>query len=335
MNTQKDTQNETQNEATTPTTAPVVETAPLIATEEKAPVVLAYSELLEAIKIAPDEVTKNALEVQISQIENVLSEKVVTASGARVNQQFANIKTLVDTSKAIDLVLEDLVYFLTDCESNTVRQYKDYLISENRSFEQVKTLELMTKKQIFKLLVDDVNAQFRKHLEGANFFDEGHIKALRKPLSLICDHYQWVIDLQFNQTVDNPKARLELLRQIARNEAIDNHSKELKIFKLDAFLEKGIKEPVFTKGDIKSLNTAMGRHGFYLHTATTLSAYIKDELDREAKNWADYEEKEKQIKAQKAQEAIKAKAIQDFLSANKISLPAPTGTDEAPATIEE
>lgn len=325
MQTQKETPIVTQKETAqngalelTPITAPIV------ATEEKETVILPYSELLEAIKNAPDEDTKKALEAQLSNIENVLNDKVVTASGGKVNQQFGNIKTLVDTSKAMDLILEDLVYFLTDCESQTVNQYKDYLISENRSFEQVKTLELLSKKQVFKMLVDDVNAQFRKHLEGSNFFDEGHMKALRKPITLISDHYKWVIDLQFNQTVDNPKARLELLRQIARNETLDNHTKELKIFKLDAFLEKGVKEPVFTKGEIKSLNTAMGRHGFYLHTATTLSAFIKDELDKEAKNWADYEEQEKQNKAQKATEFIKQKAINDFLVANKISLPATT-----------
>ena len=316
-NTQKETTKSTQNTQNT-----ALESAVIVATEmPEATPMLSYGELLEAIKIAPDEATKNALETQLSNIENVLSEKAVTASGAKVNQQFNNIQVLVDSSKAIDLILEDLVYFLTDCESQTVNQYKDYLISSNRSVEQVKTLELMTKKQVFKLLVDDVNTQFRKHLEGANFFDEGHIKALRKPLNLICDHYRWVIDLQFNQTVDNPKARLELLKQIARNEAIDNHTKELKVFKLDVFLETGTKVPVFTKGDIKALNTASGRHGFYLHTATTLAVYIKDEIDKEVKAFAAYEEKEKQARNAKAQEDIKAEAIQDFLSANHIALP--------------
>ena len=338
MQTQKEklkvTTEVTQKEsAGLPTSAETEASTVIIATEVKESTILPYSELLEAIKIAPDEATKIALETQLSNIENVLSDKVVTASGAKVNQQFSNIKTLIDTSKAIDLVLEDLVYFLTDCESQTVNQYKDYLISENRSLEQVKTLELMTKKQVFKMLVDDVNNQFRKHLEGANFFDEGHIKALRKPLSLICDNYKWVIDLQFNQTVDNPKARLELLRQIARNEALDNHTKELKIFKLATFLEKGIKEPVFTKNDIKTLNTASGRHGFYMHTATTLAVFIKDELDKESKAWQEYEEIEQKARNARAQEAIKAKAIQDFLKANHISLPAPeadtTTQDEA------
>ena len=89
-NTQKETTKSTQNTQNT-----ALESAVIVATEmPEATPMLSYGELLEAIKIAPDEATKNALETQLSNIENVLSEKAIKADVAMTGELTLSGKVL-------------------------------------------------------------------------------------------------------------------------------------------------------------------------------------------------------------------------------------------------
>lgn len=266
---------------------------------------LLYSEVLAQLEHNPTNTElvalKDAYEVKFQEI-------LKTAKGDKVEKQFSQIAHLITSAKSLDLIVEDVIYFLTDCDSSTIRDYKQYLISLNRSFEEVKTLNLMNKKQVFKMLVDDVASEIRQHLEGANFFDKGAITALLQPIAIICDNYEWIVDLYFNDSIDQPKHRLELVKQIARVQKVDNHSKELKIYKMDTFKDNGVKVAVFSNNEIKALNTQKSIRGggtYFTFSASSLAQHIKDTLDAEAKAIKEFEEKEKQ--AQTIQNAIEAK----------------------------
>lgn len=233
-------------------------------------------------------------EMTEEQINNALE----SASGVALEGRFNQIKSLIDGAKSLDTIIEDLVYFLTDCESQTINQYKAYLISLNRTQEEVKALNLMSKKQIFKLLCEDVHKEIQSHLAGYTLFNKGGMTGLLKPIETILNNYEWVVDLHFNDSVDQPKHRLDLISQIARVSAVDSKSKEFKIFKLDHYImtkspnTSGQKVRVLSNADIKALNTQKSLRGggtYYTYTAQTLAVHIKDILDAELNAIKKYE----------------------------------------------
>lgn len=219
-----------------------------------------------------------------------IQETIETSSGVAINGRFSQISELIHQAKNLDTIVEDLVYFLTDCESQTINQYKAYLISLNRTQEEVKALNVMGKKQIFKMLCEDVNKEINQHLAGVTLFNKGGMTGLLKPIETILSNYEWVVDLHFNNTVDQPKHRLDLISQIARVSAVDTKTKEFKIFKLNHYqmtsspTTSGQKVKVLSNSDIKALNVQKSLRGggtYFTYTAQTLAQHIKDILDAE------------------------------------------------------
>lgn len=244
--------------------------------------------------IAPINVTPEVPEMTEEQINNAIE----SASGVALEGRFNQIKSLIDGAKSLDIIIEDLIYFLTDCESQTINQYKAYLISLNRTQEEVKALNLMSKKQIFKKLCEDVHKEIQSHLAGYTLFNKGGMTGLLKPIETILSNYEWVVDLHFNDSVDQPKHRLDLISQIARVSAVDSKTKEFKIFKLDHYImtkspnTSGQKVKVLSNTDIKALNTQKSLRGggtYYTYTAQTLAVHIKDILDAELNAIKKYE----------------------------------------------
>lgn len=292
---------------------------------------LSYLDITNALEATPNDVV---LIQQKEAMEQDFSQQIATASGAKMVQQFSAISTLIHESRNLDLLLENVIYFLTNCESNTIREYRDYLISENRSYEQVKTLELLSKKQIFKMLCDHVRAEITAQCDGINFFDKGHLTALLKPINLIIDNYEWIIDLYFNDSIDQPKHRLELIKQIARVSTIDNKSKELKVYKLDYFKSSGLKKPVLSNSEIKALNKQKSIRGggtYATFSAQSLATHIKEVLDVEVGLLKKEEEEVKKAQIIQAgiesRKRIQAELIKD-LKDGKITIEA-LPTEEA------
>lgn len=278
-----------------------------------------YNEVIEALEANP---SNAELLAKKEALEEVMTNLVQTASGAKMVSQFDHIKALIDGAKSLDTMLEEVIYFLTDCESSTINDYKAFKISENRNLEEVKMLELMSKKQVFKMLVDEVASEVRKHLEGANLFDKGAMTGLLKPIHLIVDNYKWIIDLHFNDSIDQPKHRLELIKQIARIFTLDNHSKELKVYSLAKFKADKVKEPILSKSDIKALNTQKTQRGsgtYFTYSASSLAQHLKDLVDAEVKLLKEEEENTRKAQNAKIAESIRAKAIEDYVKAQKES----------------
>lgn len=293
---------------------------------------ISYKNVLAGLEESPQDV---ALLAQKEAIEAEFTDLVQSAKSDKMEAQFMHLKNLIDGAKSLDLILEDIVYFLTDCESSTIRDYKSYLISLNRSFEEVKTLNLMSKKQIFKQLVQDVQSEIRKHLEGFTFFNKGGITGQLKPIEIILNNYEWVVDLSFNDTIDQPKHRLELLKQIERISIQDNHTKELKIYNLEHFKNTGEKVRILSNNDIKTLNTQKSQRGggvYATYSAQSLAQHIKDLLDTEVT--AIKKELEEEQKAQTIKNAIEAKARMRKEIELEMAQKAPL-TIEAPQTTQE
>ena len=246
---------------------------------------------------------KDELIAEIAAYDLVLNETLEVhkkeATVKPIETQFNRIVDMVAGAKTTDELVLNIVYDLTDCNSAVINDYRNYRMSLNPTFAELKFLESRTKKQIFKLYIDEVVSVLNKATEGLKMFNPKAFTALIAPIQTIVKNYELVIDLHFKNTEDTPISRVELIATIAKVFGIDNKTKEYRSFKFDNFIVDGSKVPVLSKNEILALNTQKSQiqqSVYYTYNATTLKKYIDNIIKEENQKLKVWELEQESIK---------------------------------------
>jgi len=262
--------------------------------------------LTDAQKARKEELIK-AIEIYDLELNESLEVHKKEATAKPVEVQFNRITEMVSHAKNIDELVLNIVYDLTDCNSVVIRDYRNYRMSLNPTFAEFKFLESRTKKEIFKLYIDEVVGVLTKATKGMKMFNPRAFTALIAPIQTIVKNYELVIDLHFKDTEDTPLARVELIATIAKVFGIDSKTKEYRSFKFDKYTEidpstrkmKCDKIPVLSKNEILALNTQKSQvlqSTYYTYNATTLKKYIDNAIKEESQKFKAWELEQETIK---------------------------------------
>ena len=242
---------------------------------------------------------------------------------SNVYQFFGDFSQVIQTAKELDDKIIDVIYFLTDCNSTTVNDYRAFLISEGVGTLKVKREEKeilvatseATKKEIYAELIKHIYNDLRGLLSKVNFHSSAVKTASLRDIETILANYEWIIDLRF-QLADKPTERLKLIQTINKIWARDNHTKQLKNADYVHFIATKEYKPLLSKNDILKLNTQTATlgHGLYsTFTAHTLEQHIAKMLKENSSQWKAYFEAQQNEEAEAKLESAKHEGYQQAL----------------------
>ena len=267
--------------------------------------------------------TTGAITPVVESTDNATPLLLESGDKSNVYQFFGDFSNVIQTAKELDDKIIDVIYFLTDCNSTTVNDYRAFLISEGVGTLKVKREEKeilvstseATKKEIYAELIKHIYNDLRGLLSKVNFHSSAVKTASLRDIETILANYEWIIDLRF-QLADKPTERLKLIQTINKIWSRDNHTKQLKNADYVHFIATKEYKPVLSKNDILKLNTQTATlgHGLYsTFTAHTLEQHIAKMLKENSSQWKAYFEAQQNEEAEAKLESAKHEGYQQAL----------------------